>query len=421
MPEHFLNEDQVRRALRRPRLSDAQRQRHLEQVERAIAGRERDMDFLRRRSRAEFGVLAAVAALLAIGFVVWNGVLGDGGADADEPRDALGMANATLTALAEFPALTPTATTPLTPTLAPSPTPLPLVADYPCVPDQLADPASMPIHVPVSTVDPTTARWYGEDEDGLWAAPLDRTMLVTEITIDASSLWFAGETSVVTWYGASAPISVTGRQLGGSATISGQLKGQYVGYSLQRTQFVIPAPGCWEITGTAGDKSLTLTVEVLPFEQRPDVVYAQRWYDARPYEPPATCQTTPLAGPASRGDSFFAHYWLDAGALNADLFGWLIANREQPLGVYGEDVDTSLRATARRLDGESGERIEAPTEVFAADSRVASFVFPSAGCWELEFKTPSVAVTFVIYVYPEECAAEIENGEVVSACEPPRE
>ena len=61
--------------------------------------------------------------------------------------------------------------------------------------------------------------------------------------------------------------------------------------------FVIPAPGCWEITGTVGDRSLTLTVEVLPFEQRPDVIYARRWYHARPYEAPASCPATPLTGP----------------------------------------------------------------------------------------------------------------------------
>jgi len=32
-----------------------------------------------------------------------------------------------------------------------------------------------------------------------------------------------------------------------------------------------------------------------------------------------------------------------------------------------------------------------------------------------------VTANFVLYVYPEECAADIENGEVVAACDSPRE
>src|SRR5690606_31075275 len=71
-----------------------------------------------------------------------------------------------------------------------------------------------------------------------------------------------------------------------------------------------------------------LTVEVLPFEQRPDVIYARRWYDARPYEAPASCPATPLTGPESRGESFFAHCWLLARCRRAQRRSLRLAHRE---------------------------------------------------------------------------------------------
>jgi hypothetical protein len=214
-------------------------------------------------------------------------------------------------------------------------------------------------------------------------------------------------------------VEVTARRLDGAVTLPPVQPTSSFNQS-QWTDIEIPTPGCWEITGQAGEASITITVEVLPRELRPDIIYARTLYQARPYEEPSTCPITPWLGPDASGDEGLAHYWFEADGLNADIPGWFIAGTEQVMGVYGEDVAEAFTATAARLD-EGGEVIEALTTVYGTNGRIARYIFPSAGCWELEMTTPTVTATFVVYVYPEECAPTFEDGEIIAACEPPRE
>lgn len=378
------------------------------------------MEFLKRRSRAELGVLAAMLLAVAVGVAAWNLVLSDVGDDGAQQGDIVAIAEATLTARAAVPE--PTAAPPMipTPTSPPAAALAPTAWDGVCRPDSFA--TDIPVSVPRG--DPSFPDWYGSDVAGLWVAPVDRAGLSADMFRPTASRWFTGHKTFLMWYGANDPIRVTGEQLGGDATFdvtepdvtNPQVNSQW-------PSFEIPEPGCWRITGQAGDKSLTIEVEVLPVEERPDVVFAQQFRPDRPYPVPSTCPVTPWVGPESRFNHYIAQYWIDADDVTVGTQGWLLAeDSDKVLAVYGDDVAGPFTAIATRLDGESRDVIEANTSIWASvetAARAVRFAFPEPGCWQLDLTAESGTTTIVVYVYPADCGATFEAGEVLVDCEPP--
>jgi hypothetical protein len=68
------------------------------------------------------------------------------------------------------------------------------------------------------------------------------------------------------WYRvAEGTLSITGRRLDGAAqTVAVSVPDGYGLSGFQASDVVFPAGGCWEITGTVGDRSLTFATIVLP-------------------------------------------------------------------------------------------------------------------------------------------------------------
>lgn len=402
MPDHMPNDEHIARELQRKRLTFTQRRKHLDRLEQAIAAERDELDFPRQRERAEFGVLATLAAVLLIGFVVWTIVLDEGGSS--DPEGNVDDAGAVLAPLSS-------------PTLLAEAPPI-VTPGY----DQASDtcyvsPTAINIAPSLPRSDTRYLRWYGNRDVGLWAAPLDYGATLPTGWPKASSLWFAGAETPVSWYGAESAVVVNLKRLDGHTVMSPVVGIPGFG-DIQDTPITIPSPGCWQLTGTAGDQELSIVVDVLPLDQRPDIAIAESYYAARPYDVPDTCPVTARTGPEQRGSG---HHWLQSGDLRAEFNDLLFAGEEQSVGVLGADVTDGLVLSARKLNTNEDETEEALTPLWNSDARLAIFSIPSAGCWELELETPTEEVTFVVYVYPAECEPELRDGEFVADCEPPRE
>lgn len=405
MTDHLPSDERITDALRRKRLTFAQRRKHLDRLERAIGLENDGWELPQRRGRAEFGVLAAGLALLLGAFVIWTAVLDDGSSPTD-PQDEPELALDDGTAFAVHTASVEEA--------PPGATPGFDAARGVC----RTTPFSTDLIPGVPRNDIRYLNWYGNQEAGLWAAPMDYGAMLPSGWPEASTLWFSGGATPIGWYGASNAIVVTGERLDGDARV-GPIVGASTGVeSVQSTSITIPEPGCWMLTGTAGQASLSLVVEVLPLEERPDIAIAEQYYAARPYDVPSTCPVTARSAPSQRGAG---HHWLQSGGLRAEFDDLLFAGKEQTVGVFGEDVTSGLELVARKLNSDADEQQEAITALWNSDARLALFSIPSSGCWELNLETPSSSVTFVVYVYPAECEPELRDGKFVAACEPPRE
>ncbi len=411
MVDQMPDQERLVRELRRKRLTFAQRRKHLERLERAMAAERDDSEFSQRWGRAEFAVLTLAVAAILFGFVFWTIALDDSDSS-DESRDLIVIAEATWTPPVSLADLTSTAAQ--------------VVESAPASKfasrgsDCQVDPFATDLITALPLGDPTHLDWYGSKSSALWVSPTDLTAIFPVGTPKVSSLWFAGQMTEVMWYGASLPIRLTGEQLDGNATV-GPIESTDAPNQIQWTNFTIPVPGCWELTGSTGESTLTITVEVLPSSERPDIATIQNYYDARPYEAPASCVISPWSGPDIRGNSSYAHFWLEGEGISAEVPGLFIANLQQSMGIYGTGVVDAAVVSARNLDSANGEAVRASTSIWNTNARLASFIFTSPGCWELDIETPATRAAFVVYVYPAECEPELRDGEFVADCEPPRE
>ena len=355
-----------------------------------------------------YAVLGAGIFVVACGYLVWTVVLDDPN-EHDPTGDGLvEQAGATLTARAPA----PTATSPAVATRAHTPTVV--TASTVCATDPFSDdlPNSLPLF------DLEHADWYGSRDTGLWASPADFGLFMPEGFAEAPGLWFAGQPTPVMWFGSSAPVELTGQQLGGDLTLD-PVEPRDIANDIQWTDVVIPEPGCWELTGTSESQSLTMTVEVLPIDFRPDFQILVQLNDARPYDPPPTCPVSPLSGLEVRDVAIGPHYWYESGGLIADFAGWYVAGEQQSIGVYGVDVADGLTFTAHSLEASDELDVEATTALLGSDARVARFIFPSPGCWELQLETSTESATFTVFVYPAECLPALGIGEFIVSCEAP--
>ncbi len=399
MPEHMPDNERISRELQRKRLTFIQRRRHLDRIERLIAEGRDELDRPERPGRAEFGVLIATLLVLFAGLALWSLL------PTSAPSDSLGDSGMAGNASAALPTARRAT----------------IVADVPPIVTPGYDAESGICHVtPLAVnVDPVVPRddvrylrWYGSHEAGLWAAPQDFGAFLPTAWPQPASLWFAGAETPVRWYGGRSTIMVERARLDGYTRFRPDLAAWAYGGG-QASSITIPEPGCWQLTATAGAQELTIVIEVLPLDRRPDIAIAESYVAARPYAIPSTCPVTARSRPEQRGAG---HHWLQSGDIRAEFADLLFADEEQSVGVVGADVVDGLTLTARKLNTDTDEAELALTPLWNSDARLALFSIPSDGCWELELETPTTTVTFVVYVYPGDCKPELRDGAFVSEC-----
>lgn len=251
--------------------------------------------------------------------------------------------------------------------------------------------------------------WYSGS--GIWIAPYVPIGL-TPAAADDEADWYAGESivSIVPFAPEIHEIEVVGR-LASDAS-------QEAEFEVQSQQMLfgasgllmLPVPGCWELEVTTGDATLMLTAYALPYEERPDVVWAVDGREAlltNLYPVPDSCAVTDLV--LADGGFGVAHYWLYSDGiellLDPPAVFWAGAETdtiwypevEGDLEIEGRlqgDASITLRSSLMPQTGAEGERW------------AATLLFPAPGCWEISGSTPDGSLEATIYVFPFECLHE---------------
>jgi hypothetical protein len=72
------------------------------------------------------------------------------------------------------------------------------------------------------------------------------------------------------WRGVAGPLTISGRRIDANAPpLGAYIPHGYGDSGFQATSLIFPTPGCWEVTGRAGEASLTFTVDVVKIGDGP--------------------------------------------------------------------------------------------------------------------------------------------------------
>lgn len=392
---HRHARDSLQRALQPTRLTPEQRARHRRLIDDALT--QQPVEGGRARGKVEFAVVATALVAIIAGALTWGSL-------ADDADDAV-RETASPTIIASERATAGAVTTAVIAAL-PEHNPGPCAA----TPFATTLPDGIPRH------DPAFSEWYGSQDAGLWASPINRAAF-RQGPVAADTNWFAGGTSYVLWHGTSQPLQIQGRQIDGDSTFTaGPPTRIDVPSMTQWTAFQIPTPGCWEIDASSGDASMEIIVSVAPLEHRPDLLYLTRAEAARPYDPPATCSSSPAIGPNAASDWYVAASTYREGELQMSIDqAWLTAGRAEPLHITGEPLAAGADIYARQ----TGVAVPFQVRQRSAEGRYGAVEFPSAGCWEVAVETPARSTAFTVYVYPEECAPSGAELIISTRCRQP--
>ena len=370
-PDHRL-EERLRHGMRPGGLSPEQRRRHLDRINQQGAW---EMDFVRRRSFAELGVVVAVLLLVAAAAIWQFGVLDDADNDsiAAEPT-ALANTGVAPTE-AGIAARTSCAVTPFSESRPP---------DHP----------NQPVHA------------YWIEGDNLWVSPPDIDALNPALP-ETEYFWFTGVLPVI-WNLPSSEIPEVSAQ---------HLENPGASFSYEFQQPVYPEgahsllefsePGCWEVSAETAEGAITFTVDVQPFSDRPDVIAQfDRWQQDVPFGVPGSCRETPWEIDDPTG-SLSAIFWMYGDGISARSQTGVLRAEWQNRVVWVEDMestDISITGQLRENPAVELEIASSYTEVIN-DARIHNqlatwLVFPEPGCWTIQAESPNATEEFTVYVYP---------------------
>ena len=250
-------------------------------------------------------------------------------------------------------------------------------------------------------------RWYGGD--GLWAFPwLDGEPPGT-LYLEAD-----GFHKVLWWRepGVQGTIAVTARRLDGpTAPVAVDFEGSPTQQGQQPGGLRFPTLGCWELTGTAGGKRLTIVALIAPRPGTPTAPAPTRAAQpGRPAPSRGDCPATPPNGntpPGERPDSTDhgdGALWV---ALWPEGTVSIPTDPAQPNGALamkspwwrGPGVRGKLTITGRRLDAPAPPLTANIPEGYGDTGFQATMIiFPTAGCWEVTGKAGAASLTFVALV-----------------------
>ncbi len=356
------------------------------------------MDFLRRRSLTELGIVAT--AIIAIAFSVgWWQQRSPGNGD---DRKLVAVAAATLTAQASDDTTEPPVSS-RTATHTSGVAATAQAANCPVTP-----PSPTPPDGWIENVDGNPV-WYEAKGVGVWISPVSITEF--DPTLDTlSATWFTGSSRVTVWPPIlEDPLLITGQTAANQGgTIEFEIHDDDPRFVMNST-ITFPEPGCWNLEVTVGEESDTLVIFALDQNERPDFAAAAQARTALQtslFQVPASCSVTEPFLADRQLDSDAALYWFDGEALTASVPppGVFWANQQMTMTWYSPDSDdlairgihrdspgtTLLTSTSRHI-GESGQRWESEIE------------FPRPGCWEISGTSDTASLSVTVYVFPFEC------------------
>jgi hypothetical protein len=372
-------EERLRRGMRPGGLSPAQRQRHLDRINARGAW---EMDFIRQRSFAELGVVVAVLLVVAAVGIWQSGIFGDETSSEPTALANTGVAPVTSTTSAVYPTATTTesgTSCDVTPFSASGP------AEYP----------AEPVH----------ANWY--EGSRIWASPPDMNALNPTLP-DTAHFWFS-ETLPVMWFVEAHDIpTVSANHLTNpDATFSYDFQLPYEHWRAH-SLLEFSEPGCWEVHAKSSDGEITFTIDVQPFDDRPDVIYQwQQWQVSSPVGVPSYCGVTNWVL-EDRTHSLFAQFWFDGDGISASsLTGLFWAGQDNQVFWIEEDGSTDIVLTGR-LQGNPEVEMDVASSFLVVTTDTSQnqkldtrLVFPEPGCWTIQAESPTRSAEFVVYVYPD--------------------
>lgn len=377
--------NELRQGLRPGSLSRRQRQRHLDRINAQGAW---EMDFIRRRSVAELGLIVAV--LLLVGAAgAWQAGLFDRDED---PVLVVAEATPTSSALAQE----PTVTTP------------PVAVEQPSSCDATPFSDSKPqIEHDWAGQMPGFDNWYAGE--GIMLSPPDLSAINPSLPA-TPSMWFTGTTPVL-WNTTMVP-DIEARHLSNPDTTFEQIapdSGSWlINWVFLQTVLKFSDPGCWELTATTSvGASLSIVVDVLPAYDRPDhVMLFENWQDETPHPAPSSCNTTPWAL-EDRSGTMLARFWFDGPTISMSnqigLF-WQGEPNETYWITSDDGVDITLSGW---IEGEPGVSMEigitsehVTTSLLQNRVQRTELIFPEPGCWTIEATADGITEELTVFVYP---------------------
>ncbi|MDQ3548143.1 MAG: hypothetical protein M3439_04910 [Chloroflexota bacterium] len=363
-----------------------ERQRHLTNIDRTLPGMT-PIPWRRQRGLLEAVVVVTVLALVVGGFAFWE--TRDGSPTASGTPEPVVGASITAT----------------------EPAPTPTVSTCPSTP---SDPEGSIRFA----ADPFYKDWYGDGD--LWISPVSIHGINPTVP-DSEWRWFTGGMPVVgDWpFKAGDVFTITAERLDGPAdpVSASQTSDEMINSIIVS----FPDPGCWELTASVQDLSLTIVVNVQPQSERPDIRQAREQREALlPYPAPETCGPG-WGEPEDRSGIYSAAYWIDLDGLSARSSDGLLWTNEPVALDWIPDEWGEITIEGHALDGGmalgyTGDPIH---RVGASEGNYwqSSLFFGAPGCWELTAESGGETTTFTVWVYPAECRRE--PGEPLpDACRP---
>lgn len=376
-----------------------ERQRHLTNIARTSPGMT-PIPWRRQRGLLEAVVVITVLALVVGGFAFWE-TRDESPAVSGTPEPVVG---APVSVTATEPAPTPAASS--------------------CVETPIDPEGSIRF-----AADPFYKDWYRNGD--LWISPASISDINPAIP-DSEWRWFTGAMPVAgDWpFGAGDVFTITAARLDGPAEpVSATQTSDEIINSIVVS---FPEPGCWELTASVQDLSLTIVVNVRPLSERPDMQQALERRDAAmPYPAPDSCgpgwgepeDRSGVYTPAHMSSGFYTPaYWIDLDGVSArSLDGLLWTNEPVALDwIPNEWGEITIEGHA--LDGGMalGYASDPIHRVGSLDGNYwqSSLLFGTPGCWELTATVGEVTQSFMVWVYPSDCR-RVEGEPLPDACRSP--
>jgi hypothetical protein len=213
--------------------------------------------------------------------------------------------------------------------------------------------------------------------------------------------------------GVDGQLEISGRRLDGDAPpLEAEIQ-DYGPSGFQPSTIVFPTPGCWEVTGRAGDAELTVVLRFVD-EVTDRSAPARRAPEDCPVTMPNGDAPALAAAPLNHGENGVWTFLPEKGVvvavalgskLTPDSVSGAVRRRrgaiELPFWVWSRKRATEPFAiTGRRLDVRSR-----PLEAELRNPRATDFssrlVFPEEGCWRITGRGGADALTFVVYLVDE--------------------
>jgi len=377
-----------------------QRQRHLTSINNTLPGMA-PVPWRRQRGLYEAIVVITILALVVGGFAFWE--------SRGESSDVDGTA---VPAVGGQPTRTVT-----------QPTATMIVSDCQASP---TDPeAAMRF-----ASDPLFKDWYSEGDLAISPVSINR---INPTVPESQWKWFTGGIPVAgDWpFQAGDTFTITAERLDGPAEPVNQT--QTDDTMINSLVVMFPEPGCWELTASVRDMSLTIVVDVRPITERPDVRQAiERRDSVMPYPAPESCGPG-WDGPVDRTGTYTPNhmpvgfyspaYWIDLEGLSVRSYdGILWTNEPASLSWIPAEWGDELSIKGRALDGGMalGYASDLMQRVGAIEGNFwdSALIFGTPGCWELTVELGETTQTFMVWVYPADCR-RVEGESLPDACQRP--